>query len=75
MPEEKKAPPPLTDSEIREALRLQSATICALMVRLRHKGILHADDMMRIKELRDALMEAVPEQSKLLRTPPEGKPN
>jgi len=55
MTEEKKTPPPLTDFEVREALRLQSATIRAVTEMLRMKGILHQHDLVKIKELRDAL--------------------
>jgi hypothetical protein len=75
MPEMKKTPPPLTDSEIREALRLQSATIRAVTEVLRHKGLLHTDDMVRIKQLRDTLASQVrmEEEPPHLATP--GKPN
>jgi hypothetical protein len=58
MDDEKKLPP-LTDFEIREAFRLQSATIRAVTEVLRAKGFLSAREMVKIKELRDALAAEV----------------
>jgi len=60
MPEEKKAFPPLADFDIGEALRLQSATFRAVTEMLRTKGILHPHDLVKIKELRDALAAEMP---------------
>jgi len=51
----KASPPPLTDFEIREALRLQPATIRAVTEMLHMKGILHQHNLVKIKELRDAV--------------------
>lgn len=59
MPPQKKPPPPLTDADIREALRLQSATIRAVTEVLRAKGLLDQRDLIEIRKLRDALVGEV----------------
>lgn len=59
-PKDKRRPlPPLSDADIREALRLQSATIRAVTEVLRAKGILDQRDLIEIRKLRDALVGEV----------------
>jgi hypothetical protein len=48
-------PPPLTDADIREALLLQSATIRAVTEVLQKKGLLDHQDLILVKNIRDAL--------------------